>query len=39
MGRHGQRSLSRGREPYRRVVVSGGDRLEDLPWLDDNHDE
>ncbi len=39
VGRHGQRSLSRGREPYRRVVVSGGDRLEDLPWLDDDHDE
>jgi stage III sporulation protein SpoIIIAA len=33
VGRHGQRSVSRGREPYRRVVVSGGDRLEDLPWL------
>ncbi len=38
VGRHGQRSLSRGREPYRRVVVSGGDRLEDLPWHDDDRD-
>ena len=34
VGRHGQRSVSRGREPYRRVVVTGGDRLDDLPWAD-----
>jgi stage III sporulation protein SpoIIIAA len=39
VGRHGQRSVSRGREPYRRVVVSGGDRLDDLPWHDDDGDE
>src|SRR5690606_19468212 len=25
--RHGQRSQSRGREPYRRVIVTAGDRL------------
>ena len=38
VGRHGQRSLSRGREPYRRVIVSGGDRLEDLPWHGNGRD-
>lgn len=38
IGRHGQRSLSRGREPYRRVIVSGGDRLEDLPWHGNGRD-
>ncbi|MSP22547.1 MAG: AAA family ATPase [Dehalococcoidia bacterium] len=36
VGRHGQRSVSRGREPYRRVVVTAGDRLEDLPWHNDD---
>ena len=31
--RHGQRSSSRGREPYRRVIVSAGDQSHpDLPW-------
>ncbi len=39
IGRHGQRSLSRGREPYRRVIVSGGDRLDDLPWHGDGRDD
>ena len=39
IGRHGQRSLSRGREPYRRVIVSGGDRLDDLPWHGDARDD
>ncbi|MCC6236316.1 MAG: AAA family ATPase [Dehalococcoidia bacterium] len=38
IGRHGQRSLSRGREPYRRVIVSGGDRLDDLPWHGNGRD-
>ncbi len=34
--RHGLRSASRGREPYRRVTVSHGDGLSqrDLPWGD-----
>jgi hypothetical protein len=39
VGRHGQRSVSRGREPYRRVVVSGGDRMDDLPWHDEHDDD
>ena len=32
--RHGLHSTSRGREPYRRITVSGGDRPpnRDLPW-------
>ena len=33
--RHGQRSSSRGREPYRRVIVRVGDQTHrDLPWRD-----
>ena len=32
VGRHGQRSNSRGREPYRRVVVSVGDRSDLGAW-------
>ena len=34
VGRHGQRSISRGREPYRRVVVSFGDRTDLHAWED-----
>ncbi|MDP6605934.1 MAG: R3H domain-containing nucleic acid-binding protein [Dehalococcoidia bacterium] len=32
--RHGLTSASRGREPYRRITVAGGDRLpnRELPW-------
>ena len=33
--RHGQRSQSRGREPYRRVVVTAGDRLPESQWRDE----
>ncbi|MEZ4501862.1 MAG: R3H domain-containing nucleic acid-binding protein [Dehalococcoidia bacterium] len=34
VSRHGQRSISRGREPYRRVVVSFGDRTDLHAWQD-----
>ena len=36
--RHGQRSASRGREPYRRVIVTASETKpgRDLPWGDDN---
>ena len=34
--RHGATSISRGREPYRRVTLTAGDgSLLDLPWSDD----
>ena len=33
--RHGQRSQSRGREPYRRVVVTAGDRIPESQWRDE----
>jgi hypothetical protein len=34
--RHGATSISRGREPYRRVTLTAGDgSLRDLPWSDD----
>ena len=34
--RYGATSISRGREPYRRVTVTAGDgSLNDLPWSDD----
>jgi len=33
--RHGQRSQSRGREPYRRVIVTAGDRLPEAQWRDE----